>query len=79
MNVCFRPKAVVLTSALSGGDPVWYLPFWTALEKALGAKNVKDKAKVGAMMTKIEKEKSAVKDMTFGDLIKAGKLPASTK
>lgn len=50
-----------------------------ALEKALGAKNVKDKAKVATMMVKIEKEKSAIKDMTFGDLIKAGKLPASTE
>jgi hypothetical protein len=28
-------------------------------------------------LTKAEKEKSAIKDKTFGDLIKAGKLPAS--
>jgi hypothetical protein len=46
-----------------------------ALAKAIGKANQKDKAKVAAAMTKIEKEKSATKDMTFGDLIKAGKLP----
>lgn len=50
-----------------------------ALEKALEAKDVKNKAVVDAALKKIEKEPSAVKEMTFGDLIKAGKLPASTE
>jgi hypothetical protein len=50
-----------------------------ALRKALGAKKVKDKAKLAAALTKTEKEKSATKDMTFGDLIKAGKLPGVNK
>ena len=50
-----------------------------ALKKALGATKVKDKKKIAAAMEKIEKKDSAVKGMSFGDLIKAGKLPASTK
>jgi len=50
-----------------------------ALEKALGATKVKDKKKVAAAMEKIAKQASAVKGMSFGDLIKAGKLPASTE
>ena len=40
-------------------------------------KNEKDEAKVKEALTKTEKEKSAVKDKTFGDLLKDGKLPAS--
>jgi putative protein kinase ArgK-like GTPase of G3E family len=50
-----------------------------ALAKAIGKKNEKDKTKVAAAMTKIEKEKSATKDKTFGDLIKAGTLPGVNK
>ena len=50
-----------------------------ALKKALGAAKVKDKKKIAAAMEKIEKQKSAVKGKSFGDLIKAGKLPGSTK
>jgi hypothetical protein len=34
---------------------------------------------VAAAMVKIEKEKSATKDKTFGDLIKAGTLPGVNK
>lgn len=41
------------------------------------SKNEKDEAKVKEALTKTEKEKSAVKDKTFGDLLKDGKLPAS--
>ena len=50
--------------------------------KALGKlmkKNEKDKKKVVEALKKVEKEKSAIKDKTFGDLLKAGKLPASKK
>ena len=50
-----------------------------ALQKALGSTKVKDKKKIAAAMEKIEKQDSAVKGMSFGDLIKAGKLPASTE
>ena len=50
-----------------------------ALKKALGSTKVKDKKKIAAAMEKIEKQDSAVKGMSFGDLIKAGKLPASTE
>lgn len=41
------------------------------------AKMEKDEAKIKEAFEKTEKEKSAVKDKTFGDLLKDGKLPAS--
>ena len=41
------------------------------------AKKETDDAKVKEALTKTEKEKSAIKDKTFGDLLKDGKLPAS--
>ena len=45
------------------------------------AKNIKvketDADKIKEAFTKTEPEKSAVKDKTFGDLLKDGKLPAS--
>ncbi len=41
------------------------------------AKNETDEAKVKEALTKTESEKSAIKDKTFGDLLKEGKLPAS--
>ena len=50
-----------------------------ALAKSLGATKVKDKDKIHKALEKTEKEKSAVEGKTFGDLIKEGKLPASTE
>ncbi len=47
-----------------------------ALAKNIG-KNEKDDAKIKEALVKTEKEKSAIKDKTFGDLLKDGKLPAS--
>lgn len=47
-----------------------------ALGKVI-SKMEKDDAKVKEALTKIEPEKSAIKDKTFGDLLKDGKLPAS--
>ena len=47
-----------------------------ALTKNVG-KNEMDEAKIKEALEKTEKEKSAVKDKTFGDLLKDGKLPAS--
>lgn len=41
------------------------------------AKMEKDEAKIKEAFEKTAKEKSAVKDKTFGDLLKDGKLPAS--
>ena len=45
------------------------------------AKNIKvketDADKIKEAFTKTEPEKSAIKDKTFGDLLKDGKLPAS--
>jgi hypothetical protein len=41
------------------------------------AKNEMDEAKVREALIKTESEKSAIKDKTFGDLLKEGKLPAS--
>ena len=58
--------------------------YGVAVRKALKAlvdeipkKGVTDDKKIKEALTKAEKEKSAMKDKTFGDLIKAGKLPAS--
>jgi len=49
----------------------------TAGGQELGKTGQKDKAKIKEALVKIEKEKSATKDMSFGDLIKAGKLPGT--
>ena len=40
-------------------------------------KNVKDVKIIKAVMKKVAKKKSSVKGKTFGDLIKAGKLPGT--
>ncbi len=47
------------------------------LSKFLGGENVKEEAKIHEIFKKAEGEKSAVEGKTFGDLLKAGKLPAS--
>ncbi len=47
-----------------------------ALQKHI-AKNEKDAKKIEEALAATEKEPSAVKGKTFGDLIKEGKLPAS--
>jgi hypothetical protein len=47
-----------------------------ALAKNIG-KNEMDEAKIKEALKKTEPEKSAIKDKTFGDLLKEGKLPAS--
>ena len=47
-----------------------------ALAKNITAKE-KDETKIKEALTKTEPEKSAIKDKTFGDLLKEGKLPAS--
>ena len=52
--------------------------YGTALAKAV-KKNEKDKGKIDDALVKTEKEKSAIKDKTFGDLLTDAKLPASTK
>lgn len=51
--------------------------YGAAFGKALGAKDIKDAAKVKEALKKVETEKSAVEGKTFGDLIKEGKLPGS--
>lgn len=48
-----------------------------ALEAALPAKNCKDETAIKDALVKVESEKSAVDGKTFGDLLKAGELPAS--
>lgn len=50
-----------------------------ALMKVIGKKNEKSSEKIKAALTKTEKEDSGIKGKTFGDLLKDGKLPASTK
>ena len=51
--------------------------YGVTLTKLLGAKEVKEEAKIKETLKKAESEKSAVDDKTFGDLLKEGKLPAS--
>jgi hypothetical protein len=46
-----------------------------ALGTAIGAKNCKDSAKIQAGLAGAESKPSEVEGKTFGDLIKAGKLP----
>ncbi|MEK6236337.1 MAG: hypothetical protein N2C14_16645 [Planctomycetales bacterium] len=48
-----------------------------AVGKALGAKKVKDTAKISEALKKAAEAKSGVEGKTFGDLLKAGKLPAA--
>ena len=50
--------------------------YGAAVGKYLGMKNQKDEAKIEEALTKAEGEKSSGGE-TFGDLIKAGKLPAA--
>ena len=57
--------------------------YGAALQKELGVtdrkKWEKDLTKVAAALKKLEDKKSHVKDKTFGDLIKEGKLPGENK
>ncbi len=46
-----------------------------AMAKVLPKKNVKDEDAIKKALIAIEGEQSEVKDKTFGELIKAGKLP----
>lgn len=48
-----------------------------ALVKHLGKKNQKDKAAIDAALDKTAKEKKPGSNVTFGDLIKQGKLPGT--
>ena len=50
-------------------------PFGMAVGKALGAKKVKDKAKIAAALEKAASQKSKVEGKTFGDLLDAGLAP----
>lgn len=51
--------------------------FGAEMGKALGEKSVKDAAKIKAALTTAEGKPSAEAGKTFGDLIKAGQLPAT--
>ncbi|MBI3469129.1 MAG: hypothetical protein HY000_39495 [Planctomycetes bacterium] len=51
--------------------------YGVALEHALGKKNVLDVEVIKTALTKAEAEKSPDNGKTFGDIIKAGKLPAT--
>jgi hypothetical protein len=48
-----------------------------ALEATLPGKNCKDAAAIKDALVKAEAAKSAIDGKTFGDLLKAGELPAS--
>lgn len=50
-----------------------------AVAKTLGDTKVKDSEKVKEALKKAEEEKSAIDGKTFGDLLKDGKLPASSE
>lgn len=45
--------------------------------EVLGAKNVKDGEKIAAALEKVAGEKNDKTGKTFGDMIKAGKLPSA--
>ena len=69
-NVCHRKK-----KAGEKGKP--RNDYGTAMQKNLPAKNCKVVAKIVAALTKTEKVKVVkTKKETFGDSLKAGKLPA---
>jgi len=70
-NVCHRKK-----KAGEKGKP--RNDYGTAMQKNLPAKNCKVVAKIVAALTKTEKVKVVkTKKETFGDRLKAGKLPAT--
>ena len=60
-----------------GDDKKMRNNYGQALDAALPGKNCKDEAAIKEALVKIEGEKSAVAGKTFGDLLKAGQLPAS--
>jgi hypothetical protein len=60
-----------------GSDKKMRNNYGDALDAALPGKNCKDDAAIKEALVKIEGEKSAVNGKTFGDLLKAGQLPAS--
>lgn len=60
-----------------GDDKKMRNNYGAALDAALPGKNCKDEAAIKEALVKIEGEKSAVAGKTFGDLLKAGQLPAS--
>lgn len=73
-NVCHGKKDTGASDKKLRSD------FAKALEKALGAKNVKEEPKINAALDKVAKmpvKKS--EDKTFGDLLKDGKLPPPHK
>jgi len=49
--------------------------YGVALSEALGAKNVKDAAKITEALKAVESKPSSTEGKTFGELIKAGELP----
>ncbi len=60
-----------------GKDKKSWNNYGVALGKLMGAENEKDTKKIVEALKKTEEQKSAVEGKTFGDLLKAGKLPAS--
>jgi hypothetical protein len=46
------------------------------LSEALGAKNVKNPDAIQRALRDVESKPSAIRGMTYGDLIRAGRLPA---
>lgn len=75
-KVAKENKTSCLVCHEEGDDKKKRNNYGTALAKNIKAKET-DAAKIAEAFTKTEKEKSAVADKTFGDLLKEGKLPAS--
>jgi hypothetical protein len=59
----------------SGANKKMRNDYGMALGKAIGAMNEKNDAKIKEALKKVEGEKSGTEGKTFGDLLKAGKLP----
>lgn len=71
-----KDNKVTCNACHDGDDKKKRNNYGEALGKNTG-KNEMDEAKIKEALTKTESEKSAIKDKTFGDLLKDGKLPAS--
>ena len=70
-----QAKCIVCHRKKDNKDKKRFNNYGRALERVIE----KNKGKIVNIFEKVEGERSAIKGKTFGDLIKEGKLPASTE
>lgn len=68
-------KATQCTVCHRGEKKTQRTKYGEVLSEALGAKNVADTAAIQRALRDIEPKPSAIPNMTYGDLIRAGRLP----